>query len=225
MKGKESGTKKEDILRVASELFIQKGYEKTSMRQIAADAGISLGLASYHFKSKRDLATEITQRIFAKMVRLTKLMVNQKTDPFLYSAVLIRLNNTMLSQEKYLQFYKDILKEDIWTDVITGGSVDTSFCIRDKYCPTLSDEETERFGWYCNYISASMERTLVLYGDKRPLISGTIAEFIIKSALNMWSFPNAREEITRACKESERIAAKLISMDRAAMNSIEYVSA
>lgn len=207
---RESETKKAEILRIAGQLFLKQGYGKTSMRQIAAAADISVGLASYHFNSKRELAAEIVRRLFERMVTLAKQSVAQQEDPLLYSAVLMRLNNTVLSQPCYRQFYTDILREDILTDVITGTGVETYFCIRNLYCPAQSDEETERLGWYGNYISASMERTLVLYGEKRQLISGTIAEFVIKSSLSMWDFPNARAEIERACRESEAIVNGLL---------------
>ena len=52
--GKKQENKKEEILKVSREFFIEQGYEKTSMRQIAAAADVSLGLVAYHFKTKRD---------------------------------------------------------------------------------------------------------------------------------------------------------------------------
>ena len=205
----EADRKKEEILKIAGTLFLHNGYEKTSMRQIAAEAKISVGLASYHFNSKRELATEVVRRLFAQLAQQAKLSVSQHADPLLYSAVLMRLNNAVLSRECYRQFYLDILRNDILTDVITGTGVETYFCIRDRYCPLQSDEETKRLGWYGNYISASMERTLNLYEEKRSLIPGNTAEIVIKSALSMWDFPHAREEIERACRESEEIVAHL----------------
>ena len=54
--GKKQENKKEEILKVSREFFIEQGYEKTSMRQIAAAADVSLGLVAYHFKTKRDIA-------------------------------------------------------------------------------------------------------------------------------------------------------------------------
>lgn len=46
--GKKQENKKEEILKVSREFFIEQGYEKTSMRQIAAAADVSLGLVAYH---------------------------------------------------------------------------------------------------------------------------------------------------------------------------------
>ncbi len=72
--GKKQENKKEEILKVSREFFIEQGYEKTSMRQIAAAADVSLGLVAYHFKTKRDIALEIVQRMYHRLPHLQKCM-------------------------------------------------------------------------------------------------------------------------------------------------------
>jgi AcrR family transcriptional regulator len=44
------------ILMTALRLFAEKGFEATTMRSIASEAGVSLGNAYYYFSSKDDLA-------------------------------------------------------------------------------------------------------------------------------------------------------------------------
>ena len=44
-----------DIMRSAEKLFIEKGYEKTSMSQIADQAGVTKGALYHHFDSKEAL--------------------------------------------------------------------------------------------------------------------------------------------------------------------------
>lgn len=203
-------SKKEEILQIAKGLFLSQGYEKTSIRQIASQAGISVGLASYHFKSKREMAVEIARRIFHRLAGYTKMYVNRHDDPILYSAVLIALNYGVLSQEESAAFYRDILREDILLDVILETGVETYLCIRDKYCPDMPDGEAEKIGWYGNYVSVSMERTLVLYGEEKTLIPGTIPEFILKSSMGMWHFEGDREEIVRACREGQELTERIM---------------
>jgi AcrR family transcriptional regulator len=48
-----------DILRSAEELFMEQGFEKTSMRQIAEHSGLTKGAIYHHFKSKEDLLERI----------------------------------------------------------------------------------------------------------------------------------------------------------------------
>jgi len=48
-----------DILRSAEKLFMEKGYEKTSMSQIADQAGVTKGALYHHFDSKEALLDRI----------------------------------------------------------------------------------------------------------------------------------------------------------------------
>lgn len=52
---------KEDILVVAQQLFNEKGYRNTSMRDIAKALDISVGNLTYHFKKKEDLMFALLQ--------------------------------------------------------------------------------------------------------------------------------------------------------------------
>ena len=53
----------EHILEVALALFAKKGYEATTMRDIAGGAGVSSGLAYRYYASKEDLALELYLRL------------------------------------------------------------------------------------------------------------------------------------------------------------------
>jgi AcrR family transcriptional regulator len=48
-----------DIMRSAEELFMQQGYEKTSMREIAEHSGLTKGALYHHFDSKEALMDRI----------------------------------------------------------------------------------------------------------------------------------------------------------------------
>ena len=50
---------REKILNTATQLFIQKGSEKTSMQDIAQTAGISKGAIYHHFKSKNEIVLAV----------------------------------------------------------------------------------------------------------------------------------------------------------------------
>ena len=51
------------ILEAALGLFAQKGYEATTMREVAAAAGTSLGLAYRYFESKEEFALALYERL------------------------------------------------------------------------------------------------------------------------------------------------------------------
>lgn len=54
-------TTREDILTAARTLFGENGFTKTSMRSIAAEAGVDVALVSYHFGNKRGLFTAVME--------------------------------------------------------------------------------------------------------------------------------------------------------------------
>ena len=57
-----SDQKRRQILDAAGKLFAEKGYEKTSLDEIAASAGVSKQTIYSHFKNKADLLREGVER-------------------------------------------------------------------------------------------------------------------------------------------------------------------
>src|SRR3984957_7149964 len=55
------------ILDVALDLFRRRGFEQTTMRAIAAEAGVSLGSAYYYFESKEDLVMDFYEQAIETM--------------------------------------------------------------------------------------------------------------------------------------------------------------
>jgi AcrR family transcriptional regulator len=55
------------ILDAALDLFRRQGFEQTTMRGIAAEAGVSLGAAYYYFESKEDLVIAFYERAIEAM--------------------------------------------------------------------------------------------------------------------------------------------------------------
>jgi AcrR family transcriptional regulator len=56
---KRSMEKKERIMEAAMKLFAQKGIHETNSKQIAAEAGVSIGSFYYYFKDKKKLLIEV----------------------------------------------------------------------------------------------------------------------------------------------------------------------
>lgn len=51
----------ESILSVSAKLFLEKGFDRTSMQDIAETAGISKGAIYHHFKSKDEIINAVTE--------------------------------------------------------------------------------------------------------------------------------------------------------------------
>jgi len=57
---------KEKIIQAATGLFLEKGYERTSVREIASRANINLALMNYYFRSKEILFETIVNLLIGK---------------------------------------------------------------------------------------------------------------------------------------------------------------
>lgn len=56
----------DQILDAASEVFVEKGFQKARMDDIAEKSGLSKGALYWYFKSKDDIILEIFERIFSR---------------------------------------------------------------------------------------------------------------------------------------------------------------
>ncbi len=66
--GGDEGNRRAELLRAAGRLFRQKGYEATTIRDIAAAVGMRSGSPFYHFKSKQELLkTVMTEGLSAAL--------------------------------------------------------------------------------------------------------------------------------------------------------------
>jgi len=58
-KSEESPDTRARILEAARKVLAERGYAGATMRAIAAEAGVAVGLANYHFSSRRQLLAEV----------------------------------------------------------------------------------------------------------------------------------------------------------------------
>ena len=63
---------KENIVRTALALFLQKGYERTSLTDIAREVGISKPAIYHYFKNKDELIHEVLTLFFEEMGKWSK---------------------------------------------------------------------------------------------------------------------------------------------------------
>ena len=69
MKGEKGEKRKQELLNIAYELFIQKGYEETSIDDIITQAHIAKGTYYYHFPSKEATLEAVIDMMINNEVR------------------------------------------------------------------------------------------------------------------------------------------------------------
>ncbi|MGW1050088.1 TetR family transcriptional regulator [Streptomyces sp. NPDC001118] len=68
------------ILQTAMRLFQERGYDKTTMRAIAKEAGVSVGNAYYYFAGKEHLIQGFYDRIAAEQQTAVREVLDRETD-------------------------------------------------------------------------------------------------------------------------------------------------
>ncbi|MFI5150693.1 MAG: TetR/AcrR family transcriptional regulator [Bacteroidia bacterium] len=74
--------KREHILDVAEELFGHHGFEGTSVRLLAKNAGVNIAMVSYYFGSKEKLFQAMVRRRAGVSLKVLKQINTQEQDPW-----------------------------------------------------------------------------------------------------------------------------------------------
>ena len=73
--------KKELLIRTASDLFAQKGYAETSIRDIGKAAKVNISLVYYYFKDKEEVLYNIIHRSARDLIVILKEIQSNEPDP------------------------------------------------------------------------------------------------------------------------------------------------
>ncbi|MGE5553986.1 MAG: TetR/AcrR family transcriptional regulator [Betaproteobacteria bacterium] len=71
---------KETIYRAAMKVFATRGYERATIDEIVARAGIAKGTVYYHFGSKKDLFLSLVEEGFAQLLQRVRSAVARPED-------------------------------------------------------------------------------------------------------------------------------------------------
>jgi AcrR family transcriptional regulator len=141
VKPRRSDTRKR-IQQVALGLFAEKGYEGTSVREIAGRLGLTTAALYYHFKSKEDILRSLLVDLDAELGSLSEWGKSQPSTVEVQQELLRRLANLMHGDVlRFLQRNQGELQslgagpEDVSAmneilRVLTGGSTDVGDILR-----------------------------------------------------------------------------------------------
>ncbi|GAA4154848.1 MULTISPECIES: TetR/AcrR family transcriptional regulator [Actinomadura] len=130
--------RREHLIRLAAELFAEKGYQATTVRDIAKEAGILSGSLYHHFSSKESIVDEILSGFFDEVMSSYRAVIEEGRDPRETIAGLVRIAfgtlephraaiTVMQNDWNYLKDRLDYLTksedevEKMWVDTIRAG--------------------------------------------------------------------------------------------------------
>ena len=91
---------RERILDIALDLFIDKGYDKTSLREIAEKVGFSKAALYYHFASKDDILMALHQRLHVVLQETLTRLTTEENGVTSWTILLDRVIDQMLANRR-----------------------------------------------------------------------------------------------------------------------------
>jgi AcrR family transcriptional regulator len=141
-------TRKQQVIRKAHQLFMERGFQATSIQDILDSSGISKGTFYNYFPSKNELIIEVFKSIHAMMVRKQdELLIGKDPSDIEVFIRQIELQVEIVRANKLNALFEEVLHDD---------DVDLKQFIRNGHLRVLR--------WY-------YRRFLDLFGkDKRPVL-------------------------------------------------------
>ena len=97
---------RERILDIALDLFIEKGFDRTSLREIAAELGYSKAAVYYHFASKEEILLALHLRLHEIGHETLDRLGLQANDPESWAELMERLVTDILADRKLFALHE-----------------------------------------------------------------------------------------------------------------------
>jgi AcrR family transcriptional regulator len=97
---------RERILDVALGLFVEQGYDKTSLREIAEPMGFTKAALYYHFASKDEILLALHMRLHALGEDALRRLDETPAEPVAWGAVLQDMVDQLLAQRELLVLHE-----------------------------------------------------------------------------------------------------------------------
>lgn len=131
-----------EIIRLASEIFLTKGYSEASTKKLADDLDISLGNLTYHFPTKEYLLAELTVRLCEYHQIVMETEIDEGHTSLL--AYLMELTSMMaICEENSVakDLYTSVYKNPLPLKIMRQADTEKIRSIFKEYCPDWTDED------------------------------------------------------------------------------------
>ena len=201
------------IIKISRKLFLEQGYENTTVRQILKKAGLSTGSLYHFFKNKEEILLFSLKDALLEISSLTDGMAVKYNEPVLRYALGIALGTSEIFKYKTLfNFYDAIYKNETAENFMIDLKVSRMKSLLNELNLHFTDKEIHT-------------RILAIHGATRALmlakinnqLSASLEEIyslIIKLALSEFNIP--KKQIEKILKLTRKIIqAEILSRDLA----------
>jgi TetR/AcrR family transcriptional regulator, transcriptional repressor for nem operon len=134
-----ASNKRELLTEAANKLFLKKGFNMTTLAEIALDANVPLGNVYYYFKTKTDIAIAVIE-LQHKNLMQTLEDFSKETEP---TERLSKLVQHCLSHDVEVSENLEILMVGLWNDLTTKSG--DAFVKLQETTQTLTNWSTKQF--------------------------------------------------------------------------------
>ncbi|MBP2702850.1 TetR family transcriptional regulator [Microbispora sp. RL4-1S] len=89
--GHSPSERRDHLVRLAAELFARKGFQATTVREIALEAGILSGSLYHHFDSKETIVDEVLRTFLEDLITRYRAALETQTDPRAVLSEMVRI--------------------------------------------------------------------------------------------------------------------------------------
>lgn len=126
-------SQQEKILDAAYAVIAREGYTRTSLRQIAQEAGVAVSQISYHYENKEGLLLAVARRVANKYYDYMQLYLKPEMSPRDKGECIIRLYQEVLENDTDLfRVMYDLVGLALWSEPLRGKVREIFAGILDK---------------------------------------------------------------------------------------------
>ena len=133
---------REKILDGAQKLFLQHGYTKTTLRMIAKEVDVNLGLLPYYFDKKENIGKEIYSRYmseFLQRINYKEFEVKNSIEHMMLTYLLLQYYMNL--EPGLLKMYEELVREDVLKYSMEGYSFHSLALIEKEYGLSLGSQD------------------------------------------------------------------------------------
>lgn len=159
------------IYQTAKQLFYDKGYEKTKIKEIADTAEVPIGLFTYYFKTKDKIVQHIYSEFFTQIsLRITEAMKDGLDNSILRHSILSWIYyEIILSDENNRRFYYENLKKTSNYRIMNKTATQTYRRYVEDFNVLISDHDFQNL----LYLDFGARREYFLNFFEKPLADTT----------------------------------------------------
>lgn len=120
MNSKLDGEKtKEHILRTATKLFAQKGFDGTSVRDICKNSGVNIALISYYWGGKKELFDAVVKELLEHQTKYAQSFLDFAVDPA-YLSKEEQIQTMYIAVDRAIDFFYKDDSYELLTNIMRG---------------------------------------------------------------------------------------------------------